>query len=87
MLNPYDLTTMDVKCATRIVHLRDDMRLTFWDLADFYNCSIAQARILYDWATMLVLHDQTMAAANELLSIERNIIESCNELLQTVAAV
>ena len=87
MLNPYDLSTMDGRCAARIVHLRNDMKLTFWELADFYNCSIAQARTLYDWASVLVLHDQTLAAANEILSIERSILDTYNELLTTMAAV
>ncbi len=87
MLNPYDLTTMHGRCAAPTVHLRDDLRLPFWELADFYNCSIKQAHSLYDWARVLVMHDQALAAANEILSIERNILDTYNELLATMAAV
>lgn len=79
------LEDMTIRQARRIVRLRDEMRMTWDELAEFYGVSPSEAQSMYEWADLLVLHDKVLHESDLLIDIERQLLDSYNELIELAA--
>ena len=82
---PRHFEEMTLTQAKRIVRLRDEMRMTWKELGEFYHVSTSEARNMYEWADLLVLHDKVLHESDLLIDIERQLLDSYNELIELAA--
>ena len=74
------IETMTIKQAERIVRLCDEMRVTFDELAELYHTTPQTASLMYDFASVLVLHSEVLRNYEMLNDLNRQIADAYDEL-------